>query len=517
MLDNLLQFSKDKMYPGTFAITDPDKPALIMAATKRVQSYRELNARSIKIARLLDQIGVEQGETIAILSENNLDFLNVCWAAQRSGRYYSPISFRFVADEISYILEDSDAKALFVDSKCVDSAKDALGQLKKEIPVYEITGDSNAFLSLDSALESISDEALKVEVEGQDLLYSPGTTGKPKGVKFPLKFNPITAGAVQVLMAGLYNATKDCVYLCPAPLYHAAPLRFTMAISRLGGTAVIMDHFEEKSYLSLIEQYRVTHTQVVPTMFIRLLKYNQEIRHQYDLSSLRCIIHAAAPCPIEVKKEIINWFGPIIYEYYAGTEGNGFVACNSEEWLKHPGTVGKPLLGKIHILDENHNEQPVGCDGVIYFEGGQEFEYLNDKEKTKSSRTEKGWTTLGDIGHLDKDGYLYLTDRLSYMIISGGINIYPQEVENVLISHPKVADVAVFGIPNEEFGEEVKAVVQPMMRNWDPTALEQELISFAKTKLASYKCPKSIDFKDELPRHPNGKLYKRLLREEYLK
>jgi long-chain acyl-CoA synthetase len=320
---------------------------------------------------------------------------------------------------------------------------------------------------------------------------------------------------VTALAQMLYGFTADTVYLSPAPMYHAAPLRFSMAVLRLGGTIIAMERFDPADFLRLVEEHRVTHTQVVPTMFVRMLKLDEAERTRHDLSSLQVCIHAAAPCPIPVKEQMIEWWGPKIFEYYAGTEGNGFCAITSEEWLQHKGSVGKPLVGELHILDEDGEPRPPGEAGTIFFGNGGTFEYHNDPEKTASSRNEQGWSTLGDIGYVDEDGYLYLTDRKSYMIISGGVNIYPQEAENVLTMHPKVMDVAVIGVPNEDFGEEVKAIVQPVDMADAGPELERELLAFCKEQLAGYKCPRSVDFSAELPRHPTGKLYKRLLRDRY--
>ena len=318
-----------------------------------------------------------------------------------------------------------------------------------------------------------------------------------------------------MLLAGLYQASPEMIYLSPAPLYHSAPLQFTMAVHRIGGTVIIMEHFDAEQSLALIEKYRVTHTQMVPTMFIRMLKLPEPTRRKYNHSSLKVVIHASAPCPIAIKGQVIAWWGPKIYEYYAGTEGNGFCSIDSAEWLLHKGSVGKPLVGKVHIVDDDGVELATGEAGTIFFEGGGTFEYHNDPEKTKSSRNDKGWSTLGDIGYLDRDGYLYLTDRKANMIISGGVNIYPQEAENLLATHPKVDDVAVFGVPNEDFGEEVKAVVQPVDINEAGPALEAELIGFCRAHLSAIKCPRTIDFDAELPRHPTGKLYKRLIKDRY--
>ena len=359
-------------------------------------------------------------------------------------------------------------------------------------------------------------------IAGTDMLYSSGTTGKPKGVT--RAFNPVpletTGNGVLPLLSMLFGVQKDDTYLSPAPFYHAAPLRFCMAAQQLGCTVVAMEHFDAEQYLVLTERYSANVSQVVPTMFVRMLKLDPEVRAKYDVSSLRCVIHAAAPCPVTVKKQMIEWFGPIIHEYYAGTEGNGFVYCNSEMWLAHPGTVGTAISGIVHICDENGDEVPQGESGTVFFEGGGTFEYHNDPEKTKNSRDPKGrgWSTLGDVGYLDADNFLYLTDRKAFMIISGGVNIYPQEAENVLVNHPKVVDVAIFGVPNDDFGEEVKAVVQPKNMPADETEareLEKELIAFCRSQLADIKCPRSVDFRAELPRHPTGKLYKRLLKDEY--
>jgi acyl-CoA synthetase (AMP-forming)/AMP-acid ligase II len=378
-----------------------------------------------------------------------------------------------------------------------------------------LDGVIDGYESWEAATAALPQSPIADEAEGAAMLYSSGTTGYPKGVKKPLPEEPFGAAPAVNVLSALYGATADSVYLSPAPLYHAAPLNFSMSCLRQGTQVVVMEHFEPEAALRFIEQYRATHSQWVPTMFVRMLKLPEEVRAQYDLSSLRCAIHAAAPCPIPIKEDMIEWWGPVLYEYYAGTEGNGFVQLNSAEWLAHKGSVGRPLNCELHICDDDGNELPVGESGTIYFGGGGQFEYHNDPDKTAGSRHPKGWTTLGDVGYVDEDGYLYLTDRKHFMIISGGVNIYPQEAENVLITHPAVMDVAVFGVPNEEFGEEVKAVVQPRDLSAAGPELAHELLTYCRERLSHIKCPRSVDFRAELPRHPTGKLYKRLLKDEY--
>jgi acyl-CoA synthetase (AMP-forming)/AMP-acid ligase II len=350
------------------------------------------------------------------------------------------------------------------------------------------------------------------------MLYSSGTTGRPKGVKVPLPGTPIDGPNPLVMLASMvFGVNAESRYLSPAPLYHAAPLRWCMTIHRLGGTVLVMDKFEPENYLQAVETHQANATQVVPTMFVKMLKLPEAVRARYDVSSMKTAIHAAAPCPVPVKEQMIQWWGPVILEYYAGTEGNGMTYLNSTEWLAHKGSVGKPILGKLVICDEEGREVPIGESGTVYFADGPAFEYHNDTKKTQESRHPSlaGASTLGDVGYVDADGYLYLTDRKAFMIISGGVNIYPQEVENLLVTHPKVADAAVFGVPNEEFGEEVKAVIQPL--NWVDAGpdLSAELIAFCRANLSHIKCPRSVDFLEELPRHPTGKLYKRILRDKY--
>jgi len=506
------------MHPGIHAQTNPDKPALIFPSHDVTISYRALDEGSNRAAQLFRALGLQPGDGIAILLENHPRFYEVVWGAQRAGLYYTPMSTRLTPGEAEYIIGDCDAK-LIVTSKALAATAEALRDRMPNVSSrLMVDGTIPGYDSWEDAVAGQPVTPIADEMEGIDLLYSSGTTGKPKGVKLKLRQDPLgTPNSLVALTQGLYAMGSDTVYLSPAPLYHAAPLRFNLTVQRHGGTSVIMEHFDAAEFLALVERHRVTHTQVVPTMFIRMLKLPEADRMRHDLSSLRVAIHAAAPCPIPVKEQMIAWWGPKIMEYYAGTEGNGFCAITSEEWLQHRGSVGRAMLGSIRILDEEFQEQPVGEAGTIYFEGGAGFEYHKDPGKTAASRSPQGWSTLGDVGYVDADGYLFLTDRKAHMIISGGVNIYPQECENLLVTHPKVADCAVIGVPNEDFGEEVKAVVQPVEMSEAGPALADELIAFCRANLSHLKCPRSIDFEAELPRHPTGKLYKRLLRDRYWK
>lgn len=504
------------MYPGAHAQTNPDHPAYVMASTGEVITYRDLDEGSNRLAHLFRSAGLKRGDHIAFMLENHPRFFEIAWAAQRAGLYYTAMSSRLTAGEAQYIVNDCGAKVFITSAhnhRVADLLVDAMPNVAVKLMLDEA---APGYESYEKRVAGYPSTPVDDESEGMDMLYSSGTTGQPKGVKVPLMAEAIgTAMGVHTLAGLLYQFGPEMIYLSPAPLYHAAPLRFTMAVHRVGGTVIVMEHFDPVEYLRLVEKYSVTHTQVVPTMFVRMLKLTEAERARYDVSSMKVAIHAAAPCPVPVKEQMIAWWGPIIYEYYAGTEGNGFVQCNSEEWLAHKGTVGKPMMAMVHIVDEEGNDLPVGEAGTIYFEGGATFEYHNDPTKTAESRLKEGWSTLGDVGRLDDDGYLYLTDRKAYMIITGGVNVYPQEAENVLTMHPKVADVAVIGVPNEDFGEEVKAVVQPLDMADAGPELAAELIAYCRSQLADVKCPRSVDFEEELPRHPTGKLYKRLLRDRY--
>ena len=499
------------------ANSHPDKVAYVMAASEQRITFGELEKAANQGAHLFRELGLKRGDHIAILLENHPLFFQIVCAAQRSGLYYTTISWRLQQEEVEYIVKDCEAKLFISSSAQKTVAGPVLESLNDPVSCYMLDGIEPGFESWEKSIVKQSTDPIDDQSFGAPMLYSSGTTGYPKGVKRALSDELYEEKEEISMMQMLYGAGPDSIYLSPAPLYHAAPMTFTLSCLQSGIQVVVMEHFDAELALAAIQRYRVTHSQWVPTMFVRMLKLPAESRQKYDTSSLQCAIHAAAPCPIPIKEELIDWWGPIVYEYYAGTEGNGFVQLNSQEWLEHKGSVGRPLNCQIFICDDEGNELPAGEPGTIYFAGGGEFEYHNDPEKTLSTQHAKGWTTLGDVGYLDEEGYLYLTDRKHFMIISGGVNIYPQEAENVLITHEQVMDVAVFGIPNEDFGEEVKGVVQLQDHSEANPLLEAQLIDYCREHLSHVKCPKSIDFREELPRHPTGKLYKRLLKDEYWK
>ena len=506
-------------HPGIVAERAPDRVAITMATSGEQMTYAELDAKANRLSQLIRAAGLERGDHIAFCMENRLEFFLVCWGAHYAGLYYTAISSRLTTDEVEYIVNDCGAQAFITTPYKAEQAVAIIPNTPNVKMRLAIGGAVEGHESFADAIAAQPAEPLPGRLEAADMLYSSGTTGRPKGVKVPMP--DVELGLPQpllTLVAMLFAVSDGCVYLSPAPCYHAAPLRFCMSVHRMGGTTVVMERFDPEQALEMIEEHQVTTSQWVPTMFVRMLKLDEEVRAKYDVSSLQAAVHAAAPCPIDVKHKMIEWWGPVIHEYYAGTEGNGFCYVGSEDWLAHPGTVGKPLTGILHICDEEGNEVPAGEEGGIYFESDTVFEYHNDSEKTADSRLSNGWSTLGDVGKVDEDGFLYLTDRKAYMIISGGVNIYPQEAENVLTMHPDVYDVAVIGVPNDDFGEEVKAVVQPVAMPADDDAakqLERLLIDYCREQLADVKCPRSVDFRDELPRHPTGKLYKRLLKDEY--
>lgn len=509
------------MYPGTFAATTPDKPALVLFPSGSTLTYAELDDRSLRLANHLRAAGLQKGDVVAMVSDNRLETYEVYWAAMRSGLYVTAVNSHLAAGEMSYIVSDCGAKALVV-SAALAEAVAAMEVDVEDRLVFggEVPGHPE-YADYETALAAAGNDPLPEQPHGDDLLYSSGTTGRPKGIKPPLPPLQVDEpGYLYPTVFGqVYGFSPETVYLSPAPVYHAAPLRFMGAIHTVGGTVVMMERFDAEGALAAIEEHRVTHTQMVPTMFVRLLKLPEEVRGRYDVSSLRCVVHAAAPCPIDVKRQMIDWLGPIIEEYYASTEANGSTMIGSEAWLQHPGSVGTPLLGIPHICDEDGRELPAGEVGTIYFEREQRnFSYHNDPEKTRATEHPEhaSWTTVGDLGYLDDEGYLYLTDRKAFMIISGGVNIYPQEVEDLFTLHPAVGDIAVVGVPDEEMGERVVAFVQPAPGVTADEALAEELRDYARERIAHYKVPREFHFRDDLPRTPTGKMVKGRLRDEYV-
>jgi long-chain acyl-CoA synthetase len=494
---------------------DPSTVAATIAESGETITFGELENRSRRLARLFRHRGLGPGDHVAILLDNHVRYFEVCWAAQRSGLYLTPINWHLGPEEAGYILSDCGATALVTSSRFGELMDSMGGQLDAVTTRLSVDGAFDGFDDLDTAIGDHPAEPLDDETEGALMYYSSGTTGRPKGILPPLSGAPFGSGGFVDALVAMYGITAGTRYLVPAPLYHAAPSGWSMGAQRAGATVVVLERFDPEVALRAIEELRVTHAQFVPTHFVRMLKLDPDVRSRYDVSSLETVIHAAAPCPVEVKRQMLEWWGPIIHEYYSGSEGAGFCAVGPEEWLQRPGTVGKSLMGVPHIVGEDGQELPVGEVGQIWFEGAMTFEYHGDPEKTASVFDQHGWATLGDVGYLDEDGYLYLTDRVSHMIISGGVNIYPQEIEDALILHPGVADAAVIGVPDADMGESVMAVIQPADPDVDEAALTQELEAFCRERIAGFKCPRSYRFTDQLPRLPTGKLLKRKLRDEF--
>jgi long-chain acyl-CoA synthetase len=515
------------VHPGLWAERTPDKPALVMGETGVKVSYRELDEASNRLAQLLYARGLRTGDGVALLAENHPRYFEVYWAAVRSGLYVTAISRHLPPDEAAYLVNDSGADA-FVTTRNLAPTAVSMLPLLTGAPVRLMMDGipdnaAGAFGSYEEAVAGQPAMPLPDAVRGDVMLYSSGTTGRPKGIRRPLTGllvdNPAAVG-VSSLERGLLGMSETSVYLCPAPLYHAAALQWSAGVHEMGGTVVVMEKFDALQFLRLVERERVTHSQVVPTMLVRMLKLPDTARRSADLSSLECIVHAAAPCPPDVKRQVIEWMGPIVSEYYAGTEGSGLTFLTAEQWLEHPGSVGRPVVGIPHICDEEGREVETGQVGAIYFEREvAAFEYHQDEGKTRDSRHPQhdNWSTFGDIGYLDVDGYLYLTDRRAFTIISGGVNIYPAEIESCLIMHPAVADVAVFGIPDPEMGDRVIAVVQ-LAAGVDESDVQAEALrTFAREHLAGYKVPRVVHFRAQLPRLATGKLVKGQLRDEYAK
>jgi long-chain acyl-CoA synthetase len=506
------------MYPGHWSMETPEKPAVVMAGSGEVVTYRELDDRSNRLAQLMYAAGLRRGDHIAIFMENHPRYFEVVWAGFRSGLYVTTVNRYLTGDEAGYIVDNCEARVLVTSAELREPAAELVADTPNVEIRLMVDGTADGYESYEEAIERYPAEPLAQQPMGGLMLYSSGTTGRPKGITRPLPDGDVDQpGPFDALLSMVFQFDQDSIYLSPAPLYHSAPLGFTTGTQTLGGTVVMMEKFDPIEALALIEKYSITHSQWVPTMFTRMLKRPVEEREQFDLSSHRVAIHAAAPCPVGVKQAMIDWWGPILHEYYGGTELNGLTYCNSEQWLAHPGTVGAPVLGTLHICAEDGTELPPGESGLVYFELPEmPFEYFKDNSKTRGAQhpDHPNWSALGDVGYLDEDGFLFLTDRATFMIISGGVNIYPQEIEDVLIQHPGVLDVAVIGVPNEDMGEEVKAVVQPV-DGVEPDDLPNSVLAYAREHLAGYKVPRSVDLIDELPRLPTGKLYKRLLRDQY--
>jgi len=504
------------LFPIDQAPGDAGRPAFQMCETGESVSFGQLDARANQVARVLRGCGVARGAHVALLMKNHRRFLEACFGADRAGVYYTTISTRLMADEIAYIVRDCAARVLVVSTGLDELVQRLRPLLPEGLRCFMVGPPAPGFESWEAVVDAAEPTPIADPAQGLDMLYSSGTTGRPKGVKWPMPRTPAGARTMLVdLLAPLFGYGRDCRYLSPAPLYHAAPLRHCMTVIKLGGSVFVMEAFDAERSLQWIERHRITHSQWVPTMFVRMLKLPDEHRTRHDLSSMRVAVHAAAPCPVEVKRRMLDWWGPIIHEYYAGTENNGFCSITPQQWLQHPGSVGRASQGVLHICDEEGNELRSGETGLVYFSDGPEFEYHNDPVRTAQTRNAKGWSTLGDIGRLGEQGYLYLVDRRAFMIISGGVNIYPQEAESVLIGHPKVADVAVIGVPSDDLGEQVKAVVQLLDPADAGPEMEAELLMYCRQHMAAFKCPRSVDFDAALPRHPTGKLYKQLVRQRY--
>ena len=508
------------MYPGTRALTHPDQPAAIAAEDGSVLTYRELDDASMRLAQLLHAAGLRTGQHIAFLSNNRLEVYGIYWAALRSGLYVTAINHHLSPDEAAYIVNDCGAEVLIVSAELPELAvaiADAIPNVRLRLA---FGGSVPGYASYEDAVASQPAQPLAEQPRGADMLYSSGTTGRPKGIKAPLPERKVDEpGDIPTMLFGtMYNFDENTVYYSAAPIYHAAPLRFSMFIHSRGGTVVMARQFDPRAALEAIQRYRITHSQWVPTMFVRMLKLPPEVRSAYDVSSMKVAVHAAAPCPVEVKQAMMEWWGPVLYEYYSSTEGNGASFIGPQEWLAKPGSVGKSGLGTIRICDDSGAELPIGQTGTVYFERDLvAFHYHNDEAKSLAARhpEHETWSTTGDIGYIDDEGYLFLTDRKAFMIISGGVNIYPQEIEDCLTMHPSVLDVAVIGIPDDEMGEKVCAVVQPAAGVTPGDELATELKEFVRARIAHYKTPRVIDFVDALPRSAAGKLVKRVLKQRY--
>ncbi|MBI1179713.1 MAG: AMP-binding protein [Alphaproteobacteria bacterium] len=504
-------------HPAQIAARHPDRPALIMAEGGEVLTYGMLAERANRAAHLFRELGLRRGDTVAFLLENHIRYPELCWAAKEAGLYYVCVSTQLTLDDLVYLVRNSGARLLVSSAALAERANALAARLEGTLSLLMVDGARPPFASYEEALVRQPSTPLPDRTRGASMLYSSGTTGRPKGVKVPLTdAPPEEPPRRQALLERDFGFREGMVFVNPGPFYHAAPLRMMMAVQRLGGTAIGFRAFDPLATLAAIERYRATHGFFVPTMFIRMLRLAEAERRRYDLSSMEATVHGGAPCAPSVKQAMIDWWGPVIYEVYGGTEGLGYATISPEEWLAHPGSVGRPAAGsRLRILDEDGTVLGPGRTGRVFFNNGYRFAYHGDSGGDAPTHDAEGFATFGDVGYVDEDGYLYLTDRYANMIVSGGVNIYPQEAENVLIGHPMVGDVAVIGVPDEEFGEQVKAVVVPRTPPADPDALAAELVAYCRARLSPIKCPRSVDFAAELPRSDAGKLLKRVLKERY--
>lgn len=492
----------------------PDRVAVVGPDGRRL-TYQELAAAADRYGRGFQAMGLGPGDVVVVMLPNGTDLASVYFGAFQTGLYVVLVNWHLVGAEVAYLIEDSGAKAFVAHERFAEVAADAAA--RSGVPARFAVGDVPGFAPLDR-LGAGETGRPGGRTAGSPMLYTSGTTGRPKGVRRPLTgADPDAVPPAATWFFGIFglHPFDDHVHICGSPMYHTAVLNFVANSVQLGHTAVLMDRWRPEEMLALIERHRVTHSHMVPTQFHRLLELPAETRSRYDLSSLRVMIHGAAPCPPEVKRRMLDWWGPVVTEYYAATEGGG-TAISATEWLARPGSVGKPWPGSVvAVLDEAGAPVAAGTPGLVYMRmGTSNFSYHKDEAKTRAARVGDLFT-LGDIGYLDDEGYLYLCDRKSDLIISGGVNVYPAEIENELACHPKVADVAVFGVPNPDWGEEIKAVVQPAAGIAPGDALTDELLAFAADRLAKFKIPRTIEYVTELPRDPNGKLYKRKLRDPY--
>ncbi|MEE2030635.1 acyl-CoA synthetase [Rhodococcus chondri] len=510
------------MYPGRYAATDPDRPAVYEATSGRTLTYRQLEDASVRLAHWLRAHGVGVGDHIAVITVNDATVFELYWGAMRSGVYITLVNTHLAPAEAAYIVDDCDAKVLVVAAQLAELAEEIVPLTPNVIHRLAFGGPVPGHLHYEDEVADLPVTPPADQPRGSDMLYSSGTTGRPKGIKPALTGAQVgdEPGSPLLKQVRQFGFDETSVYLSPAPIYHAAPLRYSASTQALGGTVVLMDRFDPERSLEYIERYRVTHTQWVPTHFVRLLKLPREVRERYDLSSMKCAVHSAAPCPVEVKQELMRWWGEIVYEYYSATEAIGNTHVTPQEWLGKPGTVGKTggpgTLGLARICDSSGRRLPAGEIGTVYFERPDfSFEYHKDPDKTASTRHpfEENWFTTGDLGYLDDEGYLFLTGRDKFTIISGGVNIYPQEIENVLTLHPLVADVAVVGVPDDDRGERVEAFVQLAAGETGSEETERDIIAFCQERLSRFKCPRYVRFVDALPRTPTGKMVKGQLRE----